>query len=227
MGPTSMPAPKGLDRLHEMMRRGEMQELRLVIKADVQGSIEAIVKALTDLSTDKVEVKVIHTGVGGITENDVMLASASQAIVIGFNVRPAGQAAALAKKEAIDVRMYGIIYEAVDEVRKAMAGLLAPKLVEKELGKAEVRQIFNIPKVGTVAGCYVTEGKVQRGAHVRLVRDSVKIWEGKLSTLRRFKDDAREVTHGYECGLSLDGYNDVHEKDVVECFEIEEVAPEL
>ncbi|MCA9603808.1 MAG: translation initiation factor IF-2, partial [Myxococcales bacterium] len=164
---------------------------------------------------------------GGITENDVMLASASQAIVIGFNVRPAGQAAALAKKEAIDVRMYGIIYEAVDEVRKERPIFSAMKLVEKELGKAEVRQIFNIPKVGTVAGCYVTEGKVQRGAHVRLVRDSVKIWEGKLSTLRRFKDDAREVTHGYECGLSLDGYNDVHEKDVVECFEIEEVAPEL
>src|SRR5690606_38018023 len=137
---------------------GEIRELRLVIKADVQGSIEAIVKALTDLGNDKVEVKVIHTGVGGITENDVMLASASQAIIVGFNVRPAGQAASLAKKEHVDVRQYGIIYEAVDEMKLALAGLLAPKLVEKDLGKAEVRQVFNIPKIGTVAGCYVTDG---------------------------------------------------------------------
>jgi translation initiation factor IF-2 len=224
MGMPAVVQAKGLDRLHEMMRRGEVEELRLVIKADVQGSIEALTKALTDLTTDKVEVKVIHTGVGGITENDVMLASASQGIIIGFGVRPAGQAAAVAKKEGVDIRMYGIIYEAVDEVRKAMTGLLAPTEVEKELGKAEVRQVFNIPKVGTVAGCYVTEGKIVRGAKVRLVRDSVKIWEGKLSTLRRFKDDAKEVAQGYECGLSLDGYNDVHEKDIVEVFEIEEVA---
>ncbi len=225
--PSFAAAPKGLDRLHEMMRRGEIEELRLVIKTDVQGTIGALVKALTDLSTEKVEVKVIHTGVGGITENDIMLASASSAIVLGFNVRPAGQAAAVAKKEGVDVRMYGIIYEAVDEVKKAMAGLLAPRLVEKELGKVEVRQVINIPKIGAVAGSYVTEGKITRASKVRLVRDSVKVWEGKVSSLRRFKDDVKEVGAGYECGISLEGYNDVKENDVIEAFEIEEVAAVL
>jgi translation initiation factor IF-2 len=220
-------AARGLDDLFQMMQAGDVQELKLVVKADVQGSIEALVKALTDISTDQVKVNVIHTGVGGITENDVNLASASEAIVIGFNVRPAGQAASTAKKQNVDIRMYKVIYEAVDEVKAAMAGLLSPKLVDKELGKAEVRQIFSIPKVGTVAGCYVTDGKMVRNAKVRLVRDSVQIWEGKLASLKRFKDDAREVASGYECGLSLEGYNDVKEKDVIECFETEEVAATL
>ncbi len=225
--PSAITAPKGLDQLQEMMRRGEIEELKLVVKADVQGSVEALVKALTELSTDKVEVKVIHTGVGGITDNDVMLASASEALVLGFNVRPVGQAGSVAKKEGVDIRMYGIIYEAVDEVKKAMAGLLAPTLVEKELGKVEVREIFHIPKVGTIAGCYVTDGKITRKANARLVRDGVKVWEGKLASLKRFKDDVREVTSGYECGLSLEGYNDVKERDVVEAYEIEEVAATL
>lgn len=225
--PSAITAPKGLDQLQEMMRRGEIEELKLVVKADVQGSVEALVKALTELSTDKVEVKVIHTGVGGITDNDVMLASASEALVLGFNVRPVGQAGSVAKKEGVDVRMYGIIYEAVDEVKKAMAGLLAPTLVEKDLGKVEVREIFHIPKVGTVAGCYVTDGKITRNAKARLVRDGVKVWEGKLASLKRFKDDVREVTSGYECGLSLDGYNDLKERDVVEAYDVEEVAATL
>ncbi len=220
-------AARGLDDLFQMMQAGDVRELKLVVKADVQGSIEALVKALSDLSTDQVKVNVIHTGVGGITENDVNLASASEAIVIGFNVRPAGQAASTAKKQNVDIRMYKVIYEAVDEVKAAMAGLLSPKLVDKELGKAEVRQIFSIPKIGTVAGCLVTEGKMVRNAKVRLVRDSVQIWEGKLASLKRFKDDAREVASGYECGLSLEGYNDVKEKDVIECFEVEEVAATL
>ena len=220
-------APRGLDQLYQMMQSGEVEELKLVVKADVQGSVEAIVKALTDLSTERVKVNVIHTGVGGITENDVNLASASAAIIIGFNVRPAGQAAATAKKEGVDIRGYTIIYEAVDEVKKAMAGLLAPKLVEKEVGKAEVRQIFGIPKVGTVAGCYVTEGKIVRNAKVRLVRDAVQVWEGKVLALRRFKDDVREVAAGYECGISLDGYNDIKERDVIECYEVEEVEASI
>ena len=220
-------AARGLDQLYQMMQSGEVHELKLVVKADVQGSIEALIKALTDLSTEKVKVNVIHTGVGGITENDVMLASASSAIVLGFNVRPAGQAGATAKKEAVDVRMYSVIYEAVDEVKKAMTGLLAPTLVDKELGKAEVRQVFTIPKIGAVAGCYVTEGKILRSGKARLVRDSIKVWEGNIASLRRFKEDTREVASGYECGIGLVGFNDIKERDVIECFEVEEVAATL
>ena len=219
--------PMSLDQIADMLKSGDAHELKLVIKADVQGSTEALEKALTDLSTDKVNVNVIHTGVGGITENDVMLASASNAIVLGFNVRPAGQAASLAKKESVDLRKYNVIYEAVDDVKKAMTGLLAPKIVEKELGQAEIRDTFTIPKIGTIAGCYVTDGKIARGAKARLVRDSVQIWEGKIASLRRFKDDVREVASGYECGLGLDGYNDVKPGDVVEIYDHEEVAATL
>src|SRR5690606_8375631 len=206
---------------------GEQEELNLVIKSDVHGSVEALTKALTDLSTDKVKVNVIHTGVGGITENDVMLATASRAIIIGFNVRPAGKAGATAKSEGVEIRTYRVIYEAVDDVKKAMAGLLAPEYREKELGKAVVRQTFGIPKIGVVAGSYVTEGKIVRNAKVRLVRDAVQIWEGGIGSLRRFKDDVREVASGYECGIGLDGYNDVKEGDVIECYEMEQIAATL
>ncbi len=225
--PTPGHGRTGLEQIQQMMAAGEVAELRLVIKADVQGSVEAFEKAMTELSTEKVRVAVIHTGVGGITENDVMLASASKAIIIGFNVRPAGGAAATSKSENVDMRLYSVIYEAVDEVKKAMAGLLAPTFVEKQLGTAEVRQVFTIPKLGTIGGCYVTEGKILRTAKVRLVRDSVKVWEGAIHSLRRFKDDAREVTSGFECGVSLEGYNDLHERDVIECFEMEAVAAVL
>lgn len=217
----SAQAKVGLDQIYQMMQSGQVQDLRLVIKVDVQGSTEAIVKALTDLSTDKVRVDVIHTGVGGITENDVMLASASSAIVIGFNVRPAGNAAATAKSEKVDVRTYSIIYDAVDEVKKAMTGLLSPTFAEKHMGRAEVRQVFTIPKAGTVAGSFVLDGMIKRGAKARLVRDSVQVWEGTIGGLRRFKDDVREVNAGYECGISLEGYNDIKERDVVEVFELE------
>ena len=223
----SAQAKIGLDQIYSMMQTGQVQELRLVIKVDVQGSAEALVKALTDLSTDKVRVEVIHTGVGGITENDVMLASASSAIVIGFNVRPAGNAAAAAKSEKVDIRTYSIIYEAVDEVRKAMTGLLAPTFTEKQLGRAEVRQVFTIPKAGTVAGSFVLDGNIKRGSKARLVRDSVQIWEGAISGLRRFKEDVRDVAAGYECGISLEGYNDIKERDVIESFELESKAGEL
>lgn len=222
------PAAKiGLDQLYAMMQTGTVEELRLVIKADVQGSVEAIVKALTDLSTDKVRVNVIHTGVGGITENDIMLASASKAIVVAFGVRPAGNAGAVAKSEGVDVRLYKVIYEAVDEVKKAMAGLLAPTFIEKPLGKAEVRMVMNIPKAGTVAGSYVLEGKILRSGKARLVRDAVMVWEGSIGSLRRIKDDVKEVTMGFECGITLAGFNDLKEHDIIECFELEEVAATL
>jgi translation initiation factor IF-2 len=217
----------GLEKLQEMMKAGEQQQLNLVIKSDVHGSAEALTKALTDLSTDKVKVSVIHTGVGGITEQDVMLASASEGIIIGFNVRPAGKAGSTAKAEGVEIRTYKVIYEAVDDVKKAMAGLLAPEYREKDLGKAEVRQTFGIPKVGTVAGCYVTEGKILRNAKARLVRDAVQIWDGDLASLRRFKDDVREVASGYECGIGLQGYNDIKEGDVIECYEMEEIEATL
>ena len=211
----------------EGLFKAKIDELPLVIKSDVQGSVEALVKALTELSTDKVKVNVIATGVGGITESDVMLASASKAIIVGFNVRPAGQAAAVAKSEGVEIRNYSIIYEAVDEVKKAMAGLLAPTFREKQLGRAEVRKVFNIPKIGTVAGCYVLDGVLKRNAKVRLVRDSVQVWEGGLASLRRVKDDVREVANGFECGVGLENYNDVHEKDVIECFELEQITATL
>ena len=217
----------GLDQFHQMMQSGDVHELKLIIKADVQGSIEALVKALTDLSTEKVKVNVIHTGVGGITENDVLLATASNCIVLGFNVRPAGKAADVAKSERVDLRLYRVIYEAVDDVKKAMAGMLAPTSVEKALGKAEVRQVFTIPKIGAVAGCFVQDGKIVRSGKARVVRDNVAVWVGSIKGLRRIKDDVREVAAGYECGISLEGFNDIKERDVIECFELEQVAAQL
>lgn len=224
---TTSEAPRGLAQLQAMMQSGDIKELKLVVKADVQGSIEALRKSFAELTTDKVKVNVIHVGVGGITENDVALASASNAVVIGFNVRPQGKANAAARAEAVEIRTYSVIYEAIDDVKDAMAGLLAPKVVEEELGKAEVRATFSIPKAGTIAGCMVLEGKIVRNAQARLVRDGVVLWTGQLSSLRRFKDDAREVTHGYECGIGLHNYNDIKEGDIIECFGLKEIAATL
>ncbi len=221
------PQARGLDQLQQLMQSGDVQELRLVIKADVQGSVEALESSLTDLSTDKVKVNVIHTGVGGITENDVMLASASNAIVLGFSVRPQGKASSTSKKEGVEIRTYNVIYEAIDEVKAAMKGLLAPKVVEKDLGKAEVRQTFSIPKIGLIAGCMVTDGKIIRSGKARLVRDGVLVWQGQIGSLRRFKEDAKEVANGFECGIGLQGYNDVKEGDVIECFQEEQVEASL
>jgi translation initiation factor IF-2 len=220
-------ARMGLDQIQQMMASGDVHELKLIVKADVQGSIEALVKALTDLSTDKVKVSIIHTGVGGITESDVSLATASNCIVIGFNVRPAGKAAEVAKAERVDLRLYRVIYEAVEEIKKAMAGMLAPSMVEKQLGKAEVRAVFSIPKIGAVAGCFVQDGKILRNGKARIVRDNIQVWQGGIKGLRRVKDDVREVAAGYECGISLDGFNDIKERDIIECFELEEVAAQL
>lgn len=220
-------AARGLEQLQAMMQSGDVKELKLVVKADVQGSIEALRKSFAELSTEKVKVNVIHVGVGGITENDVALASASNAVVIGFNVRPQGKANAAARADGVEIRTYSVIYEAIDDVKDAMAGLLAPKVVEEELGKAEVRATFTVPKAGTIAGCMVTEGKIVRNAQARLVRDGVVLWTGQLSSLRRFKDDAREVTHGYECGIGLHNYNDIKEGDIIECFGLKEIAATL
>ena len=223
--PSAVPAGglRGLDQLQALMQSGDVQELRLVVKADVQGSVEALQGALADLGTEKVKVNVIHTGVGGITENDVMLASASQAIVLGFNVRPQGKASSTAKKEGVEIRTYNVIYEAIDEVKAAMKGLLAPKVVQAELGKAEVRQTFGIPKIGTIAGCMVLEGKINRGARARLVRDGVVVWEGPMGSLRRVK----EVQAGMECGIGLQGFNDIKEHDIIECYEEQQVEATL
>jgi len=216
-----------LENILDRIKEGAVKEVRIVLKADVQGSVEAIANALRNLSTPTVGVSVIQSGVGGITESDVTLAKASSAIVIGFNVRPAGKSRALADQEGVDIKLYQIIYDAIDDVKKAMVGMLSPVMREKSLGKAEVRQVFHIAKAGTVAGCTVTEGKITRKAQVRLVRDSVVVFTGKLSSLRRFKEDASEVTHGYECGITIDGYGDLKEKDIIEAFEIETTAAVL
>jgi translation initiation factor IF-2 len=183
--------------------------------------------ALVRLSTEKVKVGVVHSGAGAITEGDVNLAVAAGAIIIGFNVRPAGKAASLAQKESVQIRHYTIIYNVVDEVKAAMEGLLAPTQVEKNIGKAEVRQVFKISKAGNVAGCMVIEGSIKRGAGIRLLREGAQIWAGKLSSLKRFKDDAREVKEGFDCGMSLENFNDVKVGDIIEAFEVESVKQTL
>jgi translation initiation factor IF-2 len=216
-----------LENILEKIKLGEVKEVRIVLKADVQGSVEAISNALRNLSTPTVGVNVIAAGVGGITESDVTLAKASAAIVVGFNVRPAGKSRALADQEGVDIKLYQIIYDAIDDVKKAMLGMLSPVTKEKILGRAEVRQVFHISKAGTVAGCTVVDGKVTRRSHVRLIRDSVVVHTGRLSSLRRFKEDASEVTHGYECGIGIENYGDVKEGDIIEAFEVESIAAVL
>ena len=208
-----------LEELYDQIKTGDVKELRVVLKADVQGSVEALTEALNRMSTDEVKLKVIHGSVGGITESDILLAAASNAIVIGFNVRPESKGAMLAGREGVDVRLYTIIYEAVADVRAAMEGMLEPTFREQTQARVEIRQTFNIAGVGTIAGCYVNEGKIARGNLVRLLRDQVVVFEGKLASLKRFKDDVREVSAGYECGLSLEGYQDIKQGDVIEAFE--------
>jgi translation initiation factor IF-2 len=208
-----------LEELYDQIKAGDVKELRVVLKADVQGSVEALTDALSRMSTDEVKLKVIHGSVGGITESDILLATASNAIVIGFNVRPESKGAALAAREGVDVRLYTIIYEAVADVRAAMEGMLEPTFREQTQARVDVRQTFNIAGVGTIAGCYVNEGKIARGNQVRLLRDQVVVFEGKLASLKRFKDDVREVAAGYECGLSLEGFQDIKQGDVIESYE--------
>ena len=217
-------------RLEDIYRRiesGETKELLLIVKADAMGSLEALKKSLEELSTEEVQVRVIHGAVGGITENDVMLAKASGAIIIGFNTRPDPKARELIDKEKVDVRTYGIIYQVIDDVKKALQGLLEPVEKEEVLGSAEVRATFKIKKAGTVAGCYVLEGKVQRGAKARLVRDGVVIYEGEVESLKRFKEDVQEVSRGFECGIKLKDFNDVKVGDVIECYQVKLEQPSL
>jgi len=216
-----------LENMFEQMGEGEVKTLPLIVKADVQGSQEALSHALQKLSTDEVKVNIIHAAVGGISESDVNLASASKAVIIGFNTRADASARKAAENTGVDIRYYNIIYDAVDEVKAAMSGMLAPEKKEKAIGLVEIRQVFRISKVGSVAGCYVLDGLVRRGSQVRLLRDNVVIWTGELDSLKRFKDDVREVKAGFECGLSLKNYNDIQEGDQLEIFEIEEVARTL
>jgi translation initiation factor IF-2 len=192
--------------------------LNLIVKADVQGSIEALKQALEKCSCDEVQVKIIHGGVGAITESDVMLASASDAIIIGFNVRPDSNAKKMAEKEQIDIRTYRIIYDVVDDIQSALKGMLEPEYEEVVLGRAEVRALFKVPAIGTVAGCFVSEGKITRNSQIRVIRQGIVVYEGKIASLKRFKDDVREVMSGYECGIGLDKFNDIKEQDVFEAF---------
>jgi translation initiation factor IF-2 len=215
-----------LEDLSTRMAAGEVKELKVILKGDVQGSVEALADALARLSTEEVKLEVIHASAGAISETDVTLASASKAIIIGFNIRPEPKAANLAEKEGVEIRLYTIIYEAINDMREAMEGLLAPTYREKALGRAEVRKIFNVPGA-TVAGCMVVEGKIVRSARARLVRDGRPVWEGKLATLKRFKDDAREVAQGYECGIALENFNDVKPDDIIEAFEMEAILRKL
>lgn len=205
----------------------EAEVLNLVVKADVQGSLEAINDALRKLSTEKVRINIIHGGTGAVSESDVLLATASNAIIIGFNVRPTAKAKELAEHEKVDIRFYDIIYKLVEEIKSAMEGMLAPVSREVFLGTADVRETFSVPKVGTIAGCHVSDGKIQRNAQVRLLRDGVVVHTGKIGSLRRFKDDVREVAKGYECGIGIENYNDLKVGDVIEAFEIVEEAATL
>jgi translation initiation factor IF-2 len=205
----------------------EARALRLIVKADVYGSAEALSASLENLSTKEVKVEIVHSGVGTITESNVNLAMASHAIIIGFNIKADGKAQALAQQEKIDVRYYNVIYEAIDEVRMAMSGLLAPVVEERYLGKAEVRMIIAVSKTGKISGSYVLDGKIVRSGKVRVKRKDEELYVGNISSLKRFKDDVKEVSAGYECGIGLEGFNDVQEGDILECFELKEVAATL
>ncbi|HEX2886091.1 MAG TPA: translation initiation factor IF-2 [Vineibacter terrae] len=223
-------AAGGRGTLEEMLagiREGTAKELPVVIKADVQGSVEAIAASLAKLSTDKVSVRVLYSGVGGVNESDVTLARASKALIIGFNVRANPQAREMSRRDKVEMRYYSIIYNVVDDVKALMTGLLEPTYKETFLGNAEIRQVFKITKVGNVGGCYVTEGQVKRGAKVRLLRDNTVIHEGTLKTLKRFKDEVREVGAGFECGMAFENYEDIREGDIIECFDVEEIRPTL
>ena len=216
-----------LDQIGMQIKEGKIQELDIIIKGDVDGSIEALSDSLMNLSTDEVTVKIIHRSVGMITENDISLASASNAIIIAFNVNASNEAKVQAKNDGIDIRYYSIIYNAIEDVRLALEGLLEPDKVEKVIGLAEVREQFKIPKLGTIAGCMVTSGKVVRNAYLRVKRDKESIHDGKLTSLKRFKDDVNEVLESYECGIGKDGMNDFLEHDIIEVFEIKEIKRKL
>ncbi|MGD8880661.1 MAG: translation initiation factor IF-2 [Desulfobacterales bacterium] len=216
-----------LDKLFERMQEGEIKDLNLIIKADVHGSIEALKDSLTKLSNDEVKVNVVHSASGTIAESDVSLATVSNAIVIGFNVRPSPKVQSLASDENVDMRFYNVIYDVIKDVKDAMAGMMASTFEERILGTAEVREVFQIPKIGNIAGCYVTDGKIERGQNLRLLRDGIVTYEGKNSSLRRFKDDVKEVKAGYECGIGIENFNDIKVGDTIECYYLEEIRPKI
>jgi translation initiation factor IF-2 len=214
-----------LEDLFKQIQEGEVKDLNIIIKADVHGSVEALRDALLKLENQEVRLQVIHGGVGAVTESDVMLASASNAIIIGFNVRPEPNARKMAEREDVDIRLYRVIYEAIDDIKAAMTGMLSPKFREMVLGQAEVRQLFKISRLGTIAGCHVIDGKITRNADIRVIRDGVVIHEGKLDTLKRFKDDAKEVSSGYDCGIMMEKFHDFKEGDIVEAYTMQQVKP--
>jgi translation initiation factor IF-2 len=216
-----------LDEIGRRIAIGDFQELNVIVKGDVDGSIEALSDSLLKLSTAKIQINIIHKGVGAISETDVTLASASDAIIVGFQVRPSAAARKLAEKEEIDIRLYSIIYQAIEEIKTAMEGMLAPEFKEEIVGIAEVRETFDITKIGTIAGCFVTEGKILRPNQIRLIRDGIVIHTGTLGSLKRFKDDVREVKNGYECGLNIDKFNDIKSGDTIESFQMVEVKSKL
>jgi len=212
-----------LESLYEAMQAGMVKDLNLVIKGDVQGSVEAIVSELGKIQHPEVRVNVIHTGVGGISENDVNLAAASNAMIVGFNVRPSAEVRGVADRAGVEIRLYRVIYQLTEEIEQALVGMLTPVETEAILGEVEVRALFKVSRLGTIAGCMVTSGVVRRGANIRIFRDGTRIHETTVAALRRFKDDVREVTEGFECGILLDGFNDLREGDVFEVFETREV----
>ncbi|HEY7836929.1 MAG TPA: EF-Tu/IF-2/RF-3 family GTPase, partial [Solirubrobacteraceae bacterium] len=216
-----------LEDVFKLAQEGTVQELALVVKADVAGSLEALEDEIAKLPQDEVSVNVVHRGVGGVNESDVMLAAASEGVILAFNVRPVGDARQVADREGVEIRSYSVIYRAIEELRAAMQGMLAPEEVETPLGQAEVRQLFKASRIGTIAGCQVTEGKITRGARVRLVRDGTVIYDTTIESLRRFNDDVKEVTSGFECGIVLANYQDVKEGDVLEAYETRQVEREL
>jgi translation initiation factor IF-2 len=216
-----------LEDLYRQIKEGEVKELNTLIRADVQGSVQVMRDTLEKQSTSEVRLRVLQGAVGGITESDVMLASASNAIIIGFNVRPTPKAQELAEREGVDVRLYTIIYDLIADIRAALEGLLEPEVTERVLGRAEVRETFHIPRIGAVAGCYVTEGTIGRNAECRLLRDNVVVYQGRVSSLRRFKDDVQEVSSGYECGIALERFSDLKRGDIIEPFVREQVAKKL
>lgn len=212
-----------LDEVFGKIAEGNMKTLNLIIKGDVQGSVEAVKQSVVKLSNDEVQVKVIHSGAGAVNESDVMLADSSNAIILAFNVRPDAKAKALAERSKVDIRTYRIIYDLLDDVEGALKGMIAPKYQEVYMGKCEVRQVFKITGVGNVAGCYVTDGKIVRGGKLRIYRDDVLVVEGNVQQLKRFKDDVKEVSYGFECGCSIEGFKDIRIGDIIECYLIQEV----
>ena len=216
-----------LDEIGRRIALGDFQELNIILKGDVDGSVEALTDSFQKLSTEEIQVNIIHKGVGAITESDVLLATASDAIIIGFNVRPMGNARQIADKEEIDIRTYSIIYDAINDLKDAMEGMLSPELKEEVTGTAEIRETFKISKIGTIAGCMVTNGKIYRNSGIRLIRDGVVIYTGELASLKRFKDDVKEVSKGYDCGMQVKNYNDIKEGDIIEAFQEVEVKKTL